>query len=207
MNSLDKTYDDVTFDKIEKYYTGTGSLTAKEEEICSRWELAFALLLEHKNKKIAISKYAAIVKINHGSKLSPAQCYRDFQAAEKLFLPLKKYSKEFLRLVIIESAMRDIKAAEKKAKDTTNAKEWFLIMDIKNRAEIRIAKAAGLDVNDPNMPDFAKLQFNQISINVDSKLQTMFSKMLSKGVLDVTDIYEQATINENIKLDHRKTEG
>lgn len=189
------TADQDLFDKIESYYRGSNALSAKESEICERWELAFALLLQHRNKKIAVSKFQAL-QLAKGSSLSLAQSYKDFAAAEKLFLPLKKYSKEFLRLVIIESAMRDIKEADEKAKLAKDAKSWSMIKEIKHRAELRIVKAAGLELEDPNIPDFSKLQFNQVNINVDSRVQSMFSTLLAKGVIDVSTIYENLSENE-----------
>jgi hypothetical protein len=192
MNDLIQ-YDD-TFDKIEKYYRSSGSLSIKEKEICERWELAFAVFTVQRNKKLAVSKYLAVLKMK-GIELSPAQAYRDFLAAEKLFTPLQKYSKEFLKLVIIESSLKDVRKSEEMASKTKDPKQWAEIMKIKDKAEKRIIEASGLNINDPNLPDFSKLVANQFNINVDAGVLTMLQKFMQKGSIDATEIYNQIQNN------------
>lgn len=197
MNDLTKIDD--TFDKIEKYYRSSGGLLPKEKEICERWELSFALLSHHKNKKVAVSKYITALK-SKGTEVSVATAYRDLANAERLFVPLKKYSKEFLRLILIESALRDIKKAEQLAAKTKDPKLWAEIMKTKDKAELRIIKASGLDVDDPNLPDFSKLQFSQINIDIDPSMKTMFQTLLKNGTVDVTQLFNtftDATILDN----------
>lgn len=181
---------DDTFDRIEKYYRQSGKLSTKETEICSRWELAFAIYSAQKNKKVAIAKYIAVLK-SKGFELSTAQAYRDFNAAEKLFTPLQKYTKDFLKMVIIESALKDVRKAERLADKTTDPKAWTQIMDIKNKAEKRIIEASGLALNDPDLPDFAKLQANVFNINMDKQTIDMLQKMMQRGSVDITEVYKQ----------------
>jgi len=180
--------DDLTFDKVERYYLSSGKLSPKEKEICERWELAFSLFAEQRSKKMAVQKYIGVLK-QRGKNISEVQAYRDFTAAEKLFTPIHKYNKEFLKLVIIESALKDVAKAEELAKETKDTKSWVQIMDVKNKAEKRIIEAAGLTLNDPNLPDFGKLQANQFNINVDRKTLDMFRMMMKRGVVDVTELY------------------
>jgi len=179
---------DDLFDKIEKYYRSSGKLSPKELEICERWELAFSILCAQRQKKLAIAKYLSVLHAK-GTKLSHAQAFRDFDAAEKLFTPLKKYTKEFLRLVLIESAMRDVRAAEKKAAVTKDPKMWAEIMKVKDKAEKRIIEASGLNNEDPNMPDFSKLEPSTFNINVDPWTLNMFRKIVTRGSLDITQLY------------------
>lgn len=190
MNALEPIDD--TFDKIEKYYRSSGKLSAKESEICERWELAFAFLCHHRNKKIAVNKYIAALTAK-GQVVSPATAYRDFESAQNLFVPLKKYSKEFLRLILIESAMRDIKNCEERARKTNDVKLWAEIMKVKDKAEMRIIKSAGLDIDDPNMPDFSKLAIADININIDPQMKSMFDTLLKRGNVDVTQLFKTVT--------------
>lgn len=181
---------DDTFDRIEKYYRQDGKLSPKETEICARWELAFAIYSAQKNKKVAVIKYVAVLK-GKGIELSPAQAYRDFTAAEKLFTPLQKYTKDFIKMVIIESALKDVRKAESMAAKTTNPKDWASIMEIKNKAEKRIIDASGLSLNDPDLPDFGKLQANVFKINMDKQTMSMLQRMMQRGSVDITEVYKQ----------------
>lgn len=190
-------HDDL-FDRIEKYYHNSGKLTQKEESICERWELAFALLCSTKNKKLAVTKFLAAMKAK-GEVISTAQAYRDFTAAEKLFTPIRKYSKEFLRLVLIESAFKDIREADKRAKSAKDARSWSEIMRVKHQAEKRIIDASGLQFDDPNLPDFSKIQPTQFKLNVDERVMEMMQKMLGRGVVDVTQMFTSISDAEVIE--------
>lgn len=185
------------FDKIEQYYRGGAQLLPKEREQCERWELAFGLFLEHRTRKVAVSKFISLQKAK-GNEISVSTAYRDFANAEKIFLPLQKYSKEFLRMTIIESALRDIRKADDFSKRISDPKDWATIMDIKHKAEIRIVKAAGLELDDPNLPDFSKIQLSQININVDDRVKKLFDAMLNKGTVDVSEVMEKMSDDETI---------
>lgn len=191
---------DDTFDKIEKYYHQNGKLSEKEQEICERWELAFSIFSAQKNRKVAVSKYLAVLA-KKGKPQSIAQAYIDFRNAEKLFTPIQKYSKEFVRLVIIESAMRDVKSCEAmlhKKKDI-DVKSWSEIMKVKDKAEKRIIDAAGLLVNDPQLPDFSKLIPSTFNINVDPKAMAMMKTFISKGTVDVTEVFKTMSSDAEIE--------
>lgn len=189
MKELLPTSDDL-FDKIENYYLNGSKLSDVEMKICTRLESSYALMMKHRSKSIAVKKHAKT------SGISLTQAYSDFKAAERVFNPLRKYTKEFLRLVIIESAMRDIRDCEKRAKDASIS-DWDKIMKIKDRAEQRIIKASGLDQDDPNLPDFSKLKPHQYNIQVPREVEKMFHSLLSKGVVDITNVYEN--ISEDAK--------
>jgi hypothetical protein len=191
---------DDTFEKIEKYYHQKGKLTEKELEICSRWELVFTIFFKQKERKITISKYMAILN-RKGTPQSIAQCYSDLRNAEKLFTPLQKYSKEFVRLVIIESAMRDVKRCESMIREQKNIdiKSWSEIMKVKDKAEKRIIDAAGLMVNDPQLPDFSKLVPSTFNINLDPKAFEMMKTFISKGNVDVTEVFKQMSTDTEIE--------
>lgn len=191
---------DDTFDKIEKYYHQNGKLSDKEQEICARWELVFSIYKDVKDKRVTIKKYMAVLNKN-GTPQSISQCYIDFRNAEKLFTQLEKYSKEFVRLVIIESAMRDVKQCEKMIRDRENidVKQWSEIMKVKDKAEKRIIDAAGLMVNDPQLPDFSKLVPSTFNINIDPKAMAMMKTLISKGAVNVTSVFLQGSSDAQIE--------
>ena len=55
-------------------------------------------------------------------------------------------------------------------------------------AERRIIEASGLNVNDPNLPDFSKLQMNQFNINVSPDIYDFLKSVVSKGAVNVTEL-------------------
>lgn len=181
------------FDRIEAFYLHGSKLTDKETEICTRWESAYATLLEYRSKKVAVKKHIAIFK-----DLSTAQAYNDMTNAERVFTPLQKYTREFLRLVLIESALRDVKKCEKLAKDETDVYKWRAIMNIKDAAEKRIIKASGLDQYDPNLPDFSKLQQHTFNIDLPDNVKEMFKGLISKGSVDITKLFQTVAVDTDV---------
>lgn len=188
------------FDKIEAYYLNNAKLSPKQFEIVARYELAFSLLLQHRNKKVAVSKLIKIT-LAQGSKLAVAQAYRDIATSERIFIPIRKYSKELLRLTLLESAMRDAKEAEKRAKEASNIKDWRACMEIKNKAEFRIIQVSGITDFNADLPDFSKIQPVDIKINVPDEIFEIMKKITKSGVIDVTEMItanaEDAKIDEN----------
>lgn len=179
------------FDRIEAYYLKGGQLTDKETEICKRWESAYATLCEVRSKKVAMKKHMAIFK-----GLSVSQAYIDLGNAERVFNPFRKYTKEFLRMVLIESALKDVKKCEKLAGEEKDIYKWRAIMAIKDAAEKRIIKAAGLDQYDPNLPDFSKLQPHQYNIDMPEVVKDMFKGLIANGAVDITKMFQ--TISTDI---------
>jgi hypothetical protein len=64
-------------------------------------------------------------------------------------------------------------------------------MEIKNKAEKRIIDASGLSLNDPDLPDFGKLQANVFNINMDKQTMNMLQRMMQRGSIDITEVYKQ----------------
>jgi hypothetical protein len=191
-------YDD-PFDRIEAFYAGSTKLSDADKRIAEKWELAFALLQKHRNKKIAVAKLMAIEQQN-GRNLSQAQAYRDMQAAEKVFLPLVKYSKELLRHVMIESAQRDLKRLEKRMgeQDGTNS-TWIKLMDLKHKTEMRIIELSGIsdDIND--LPDFSKLEVHTYNIGIPEGTLAMMTKLANSGTVDVTKLMKNIAEDTEFK--------
>lgn len=175
------------FDKINDYYSNGAKLSKKEHEIAERWELAFALLLEHRNRKAAIGKLIRVIS-QKGKKLSIPQAYRDMNDAERLFAPIKQYKKDFLRLVLLESAFRDVKEADKRAKEAKTVTEWMKCKEIKNKAEYRIIQVSGLNESHIDIPDFSKLQQGQFNLTIKDEDLSLFKSVISHGRIDVTEL-------------------
>jgi hypothetical protein len=183
------------YDRIEAYYTGNKKLSELDQRIAERWELAFLLLQKERNRKIAVSKLISI-ESRKGRKLSTAQAYADMISAEKLFLPIMDYSKDLLRHVMIESAQRDLKNLEERMKkESGTTKTWIQLMELKHKTESRLIELAGIDKDNPDLPDFSKLELARIELNVPSHVLQIMSKMMETGVVDITAMMEQSAVD------------
>lgn len=179
------------FDKVHNYYMQDYELQPKELEIAERWELAFALLCEHRQKKVAATYLIRICK-KKGKGISIAQAYKDIQSAEKVFAPIKQYSREFLKLTIIESAVRDIKHAESRARKASTTKDWATCMHVKDKAASRLILVSGINDDLADIPDFTKLEPHQYDIGIPDDLLLMLQKISGKGVIDATELINMA---------------
>lgn len=182
-------------DRIESYYLNEAKLSAEDKEICERIQLAYALLSHHKIKKVAITKYLSVLK-SKGKEVSENTAYRDFNLAEDIFVPLQKYSKEFLRLMVIESAQKDIQRLESKMAKCNDDKLYISLMAQKDRCRETIVKAGGLMQNDANIPDFSKVQPVDIQVNISDRDMKILEKITKFGTMDLNDFVEDAEILE-----------
>lgn len=206
--NLEPTPKDDVFDRIEAYYLHTSALTEKDMEVCERWERAFSMLCEHRIKRVAIERFVESYRAQ-GITVSTATAYRDFTSAERLFAPMRKYSKDFLRLVTIESAMRDVLEAEARMKllKPDELSKFAMLQEVKDRAERRIISAAGLRKDDPNVLDFSKLEPSTFLIQAPDDIMKMYKNITSKGVVNITDLFNamseeaQLVIDSDIDLD------
>lgn len=187
------------FEQIELYYTNDSVLSEKEKAIAERWELAFSLLQKHKSKKVAVAKLIAVEEAK-GKKLSVPQAYRDLKNAEELFVPLRKYSKDLLRHVLIESAVNDMKEIDNRMKgkiegskitEAVSDKLWLSLMEMKHKVEFRLIELSGIGDEHPDMPDFSKLEVNTYNINIPDETLQMFQKIMQNGVVDATELINQ----------------
>lgn len=189
------------FEQIELYYTNDAKLSDKEREVAERWELAFSLLQKHKSKKVAVAKLIAI-ETQKGQSLSVAQAYRDMKNAEELFVPLRKYSKDLLRHVLIESAVKDLERIDQRMKgegsvpgekSVVSDAQWIKLLEMKHKVEYRLIELSGISDEHPDMPDFSKLEAHQYNISIDPDTLSMFQKVMTGGVVDATDLLNQYT--------------
>ena len=182
------------FEQIELYYTNEAKLSDKQREIAERWELAFSLLQKHKSKKIAALRLIALEEAK-GNTLSKAQAYRDLSNAENLFVPLRKYSRDLLRHVLIESAMKDLEDVKKKMKDKKETEkistsQWLKLMEMKHKIEYRLIELSGLDDDNADIPDFSKLEVHNYQIKLPPHVEKMLNNIISQGVIDATELAE-----------------
>ena len=197
MNEIAKAKD--TFERIEQYYHNDATLTAKEKEIAERYELTFALLQRHRNKKIVVSKMISLEK-SKGRSISVAQVYRDIKTTENLFVPIVKYSKELMRHVLIESSQNDLKRIEERLsqKDLSD-KAFVQLMSVKDRVIKTLVDITGIGDDDADLPDFSKLEVHQYNIGIPEPAMAMFNKMMEKGVVDITQFTKHEAVDADFQ--------
>lgn len=177
------------FSNIERYYKNQGRLSKREQELCERWELAFALLRAQKNKVVAQKKYKALM-LSKGVILSESDIVRDFRHSIQLFAPISLYTKDFLRMVITESAMKRIDLQQRKARksfESNNLSDYEKMIKLIQKDEEIIMKINALDSSDPDMPDFSKVEMTQINVQISSDNSKIFEKILGKGSFDMNE--------------------
>lgn len=162
-----------TFDKIKDWYfskDGTVELSPKVEKIRLRWSKAWTLL----NNFHSPSQAAMVLEKETGVK--QAQAFRDVRNAINLFGDVNKSSKEGYRHILYEYSMKALQLAIKD-KDLTEM----------NRAIANMAKLKGLDREDPDIPDFSRLDIGTIEVNVPQDMMELVKNFIGKGVINVSD--------------------
>lgn len=200
---------DDQIDRLQRYYLESIELNPKEHEMCERYETIFALYLHHKNRKETISKYMAVLKAK-GLEISIKSAYRDLMNAEKLFAPIRDYNKEFLKIMLIESALADLKMIEKKMKDQKKQPtlaEFTALINSKDRVERRIIDLSGLNKEESNLPDFANLTPHQYKIEVPKQLLDLFVNFSRSGVSDLTGLNVEDIDFEELEKNKEDQDG
>lgn len=202
MSNIERSEKDTTFDRLQKFYHSGTALSEKDVEFCNNLESAYAILSQEKIRSVAVRKFMAI----HNVPLSTA--YRYFKQAEELFAPMEKYHREFVRNMIIETALREIKQCDRLLKQTLtvdestdkkilksdDVKKWKAIQDVKHKAQVRLAKAAGIHDVEIEQFDWTKLEPHTYTIGVAPEIQEAFSK-LTDGTIDITKIFNEMSVD------------
>ena len=179
-----------SYGNIERYYKNQGRLTKREQELVERWETAWSLLRANRNKIIAQKKYKSLM-LSRGIVLSDNDVYRDFRYCVQLFAPISTHTKDFLRLVLTDAAMKRNELNERRARkcyEEGRIQDYERLVKLIQKDEELIMKINGLDSTDPEMPDFSKVEMTQINVNIDSNNANLFKKILSLGSFDLNQI-------------------
>ena len=179
-----------SYGNIERYYKNQGKLTKKEQELVERWETAWSLLRANRNKMVAQKKYKSLM-LTKGIILSDNDVYRDFRYCVQLFAPISTHTKDFLRLVLTDAAMKRNEHNERRARhlfEQGKISDYERLIKLIQKDEELIMKINGLDSSDPDMPDFSKVEMTQINVNINSTDSKMFAKILGQGAFDMNEI-------------------
>lgn len=160
---------------IREYLLSTSGkvvLSDKQHEIYVRIKTAWTLLVggeaRSEIENVLINTY----------EVSEAQAWRDIRDATRIFGEVQKADKEGMRHLILMKAEKAYRLAE-------------LNDDVKgmNEAIKNMVKITGLEREDPDLPDFAKLEAHNYIIVMPPEQQEALRKMLTQpGSVDLNTV-------------------
>ena len=147
-------------------------LTEHEQKVMKRWFDAYNM---QRNYRSVPDVAAILMKLYPG--LSRSTAYRDCKDAISLFGDANKSTKEGIRNL----AMEMVKDGAAIAKVKNN--EDGLI-----KAGNALAKIGGVNVTDPDLPDFHKLEPNRYVLGLPPQLVKLLELMGKGGKIDLTQV-------------------
>lgn len=166
-------------------------LTDHEQLLINRWNEAFTLLRNYNSTADAV---ALLMKRFPG--LSRAQAYRDCSNATSLFGDISKSSKEGIRHLSTE-IVKDAISMARDANDYTEMRQGA-----KDMASIN-----GVNLNDPDMPDFDQLEPHNYEVTLDPLSMKALQMMIKGGNIDLGTLVSNMSshaedaeiVDENVK--------
>lgn len=166
------------YDKIVSYMTNADAelsdLSDKEKEMLDRWQESYTM----QRKYVSISDVVAILMKRYPG-LSRATAFRDCKDAMNLFGDIQKAKKDAMRNLALEM-VRDGARIANAEKDSAG-----LI-----KAGLAIARIAGVNVTDPDLPDFEKLEPHQYVLGLPPQLIKLLENMGKTGKIDLTQVVD-----------------
>lgn len=165
-------------------------LTDHEKALLNRWNEAFTLM---RNYKSSADTAAILMKRFPG--LSRATAYRDISNAIAMFGNITESTKEGIKHL-----------------STEMVRDAFVIAKAKNnedamiKAAVAIAKINGVNITDPDLPDFSKLEPHTYQQILDPVTAKAFQLLIKTGRIDfnmlveaMQEVAEDAVIIEETK--------
>lgn len=173
-----------TFDKIVQHYRDESVvLSDKEKEVLSRWETAFTFMRKHRTVSQTVD-----LLMRFFPDISKVTAYRDVVNAQRLFGSVMESNKEGLRHLLTEFCM-DLIARAKKNGD----------MKAENAAIANMIKINGLDREDPDLPDFSKLQPHQYNIQLPPEVLELLLNIVKSGKINISDIMNKMAVDVRLQ--------
>jgi hypothetical protein len=152
-------------------------LTEHEQQLCIRWNEAWTLIRNYHSTSDA----AAILMKRFP--ISRATAFRDCANAMSLFGDLNKSNKEGIKHLSTEMI-----------KDGAKIHRAMNDGDGLIKAGVAIAKVNGVNVTDPDLPDFKKLEPHTFNIVLDDLATRAIHYLISTGRIDLTLVSEAMQI-------------
>jgi hypothetical protein len=161
------------FDLYKAHYTDESvKLSFKEKEEFDRWHFIDNLIRSGKYRKKRIIKM-----IETEFSCSRATAYRLFHDTIQFFNSMAPKSKDYKRELYAEKLEEWAEAAAREGD-----------YDTAGRNIERSMRVLGLDREDPDLPDFKKLQPHVYELQVSEQLITALRTILTRGAVDLSQI-------------------
>jgi len=116
--------------------------------------------------------------IEHKFSVSRQQAYRDINESEFIFGKSENSSKAFHRNLLLEMSMKNIEIAMK-SKDS----------EVITKALLAHAKISGVDKEDPDLPDFSKMEQHNYFIQMPIEYQEFLkNNIFRKGAVNLDEL-------------------
>lgn len=174
MNELAKTGRKSHQEVIQDYFGGKVSeeeLSNEQETYLKMVQLAYGQMMEVKSRKYIVNCLKETYLI------SQSYAYKIIREAQVIFSDVYKINKDINRHIAIEMAKQTYRMAKKKG----NTYDM-------GRAAMAFIKAAGLDKEDADLPDFSKLQASLLVAVLPDGLEESIANILKGGVVDLNKV-------------------
>jgi len=166
---------------IREYYDGKRSfeeLTYEQEEYEKAVRMAYGMHIEIKSQKYIVGSLMKTFGI------AQSTAYNVLRDAKTIFADLVDVNKAIERNLAIEMS----KEAYRRAKLRDNTRDMI-------DAVKALIKAAGLDKEDPDLPDFSKIQPSVIVPMLPEGMEDSILEMLQGGAVDLNKVPETIDVN------------
>lgn len=168
---------------LSEYFSGERTeeeLSDRVQDRLRRVRTAHAGLLGFK------SHFIIIGTLMKEYNLSQVQAYRDINLAYNIFGDFRKANKEVKRHISEEMALKTFRLAE--------AQGDLKVMALANK---NYTEASGIKIEDPDLPDWEKLQPSAYAIIVDDRIEGMLQQLLEgpSGSINLSNIMNKTAQN------------
>jgi hypothetical protein len=166
---------------VKEYYDGKRSydeLSYEVEQYERSVRMAYGMHLEIKSQKYIVGSLMKTFNITQST------AYKVLKEAKLIFADLVEINKAIERNLAIEMAKESYRRAV--LRDNTS--------DMVNATKALI-KAAGLDKEDPDLPDFSKIQPSVIVPMLPEGMEDSILEMLQGGAVDLNKVPETIDVN------------
>jgi len=154
-------------------------LTEHEQQLINRWNEAWTLLRNYHS-----TSDAAAILMKRFPGISRATAYRDCSNAVSLFGDISKSTKEGIKHLATEITKDALIIARE------NRNEDAMI-----KGAAAIAKINGVNVTDPDLPDFDKIEPHNYNITLPPAMIQALQTMISGGKIDLTQLLDNVAKN------------
>jgi hypothetical protein len=164
-----------TYERIVAFMTdrlAETDLTEHEQALINRWNEAWTLLRNYNS-----TSDAAAILMKRFPGLSRATAYRDCSNAISIYGDISKSTKEGIKHLSTE-IVKDALSIARSLRDP----------DTMIKGAAAIAKINGVNVTDPDLPDFERIEPHTYEIHMPVQVQKAIMSLIASGKIDLSEM-------------------